>query len=358
MADAQAKVDDFDQLIARTAVGPYKKITVDGLNDPRIVEYREMARKVAIRESKDIMGLIGAKATSTWEGWTALDAALGSQLNADAARLQAAAEQEAADARTRQRNVAFLAGFVVLLGQRGHHRGQPVDHPAARSTWPTQAQDMAGRPPAEAPCRQILETPLGEDVVIPRSSPITVKTRDEVADVAVALNRCRPAPLDLAVEQAVLRRNIADSFVNLGRRNQNLLEPPARLHHRLERNETDPEHLEGLFRLDHLATRMRRNAESLLVLAGIEPPRQWSGPVPLVDVVRGALGEVEDYQRVEVRHLERRSSPGSARSGPGPRPRRADRERPDASRRRTRRSRCGPAHDRATRWPSSTTASA
>jgi len=107
-----------------------------------------------------------------------------------------------------------------------------------------------------------------------------------------------------AFEQAVLRRNIADSFVNLGRRNQNLLSRQLNFITELEANETDPDILSNLFRLDHLATRMRRNAESLLLLAGIDPPRTWSGPVRVNDVIRAALGEVEDYQRVVDRGVE------------------------------------------------------
>src|SRR5690606_201055 len=80
----------------------------------------------------------------------------------------------------------------------------------------------------------------------------------------------------------------------------------------LEANETDPDTLANLFRLDHLATRMRRNAESLLVLAGVEPPRKWAAPVRLTDVIRAALGEVEDYQRVTVRGVEPATVQGSA----------------------------------------------
>ena len=90
--------------------------------------------------------------------------------------------------------------------------------------------------------------------------------------------RSRPRAADLAVEQAVLRRNIADSFVNLGRRNQNLLCRQLDSITEMERTETDPDELQKLFTLDHLATRMRRNAESLLLLAGLEPHRQWSAP--------------------------------------------------------------------------------
>jgi signal transduction histidine kinase len=158
----------------------------------------------------------------------------------------------------------------------------------------------------------ILDTPLGDDVDIPEVDPVAVPTRDEVSDVAEALNTVQDSALDLAVEQAVLRRNIADSFVNLGRRNQNLLGRQLDFITELETHETNPETLANLFRLDHLATRMRRNAESLLVLAGIEPARKWASPVRLTDVIRAALGEVEDYQRVSVRGVEPATIVGSA----------------------------------------------
>ena len=168
-----------------------------------------------------------------------------------------------------------------------------------------QARDMATERLPKA-VQQVLDTPLGEDVVVPEVAPIAVNTRDEVADVAAALNTVQTSALDLAVEQAALRKNIADSFVNLGRRNQNLLDRQLDFITDLERQEQEPERLEGLFRLDHLATRMRRNAESLLRLAGGGDTTNsgWGGPVPMVDVVRGALGEVEDYQRVDVHALE------------------------------------------------------
>ena len=174
-----------------------------------------------------------------------------------------------------------------------------------------EAKDMAERRLPEA-VTDILQTPLGEDVAVPHVRPVRVNARDEVADVADALNTVQDTALDLAVEQAVLRRNIADSFVNLGRRNQNLLGRQLDFITELESNETDPDTLANLFRLDHLATRMRRNAESLLVLAGVEPPRKWAAPVRLTDVIRAALGEVEDYQRVTVRGVEPATIVGSA----------------------------------------------
>jgi signal transduction histidine kinase len=174
-----------------------------------------------------------------------------------------------------------------------------------------QAKAMADHRLPEAVI-DILDTPLGEDVDIPEVDPVAVPTRDEVSDVAEALNTVQDSALDLAVEQAVLRRNIADSFVNLGRRNQNLLGRQLDFITELESHETNPETLANLFRLDHLATRMRRNAESLLVLAGIEPARKWASPVRLTDVIRAALGEVEDYQRVSVRGVEPATIVGSA----------------------------------------------
>jgi signal transduction histidine kinase len=165
-----------------------------------------------------------------------------------------------------------------------------------------QAKDMAERRLPQAVAR-ILETPFGEDVQVPEVMPVDVVTRDEVGDVAAALNTVQDSALDLAIEQAVLRRNIADSFVNLGRRNQNLLGRQLDFITALETNEADPDTLSNLFRLDHLATRMRRNAESLLVLAGVDPPRRWAAPLRLSDVVRAAVGEVEDFHRV-VLHVD------------------------------------------------------
>ncbi len=178
------------------------------------------------------------------------------------------------------------------------------------------ATDMADRllPSAVA---EVLDTPMGEDVVVPELEPITIDTRDEVADVAQALSTVQESALALAVEQALLRRNIADSFVNLGRRNQNLLSRQLDLITRLESDETNPDVLANLFQLDHLATRMRRNAESLLVLAGVRPPRTYAATVRLDDVIRAALGEVEDFQRVAIRGVEPVAIQGSAAAALG-----------------------------------------
>jgi anti-sigma regulatory factor (Ser/Thr protein kinase) len=152
--------------------------------------------------------------------------------------------------------------------------------------------------------KQILDTPPGEDVVEPSLAVIDDRGGYEIAEVASALNTVQRSAADLAVEQAVLRRNINDAFVNLGRRNQNLLTRLLESITEMERNEADTDQLHKLFGLDHVATRMRRNAESLVVLAGVETRRQWSGPVPVIDLLRGALGEVEDYERAEIVELD------------------------------------------------------
>src|SRR5712691_7504739 len=174
-----------------------------------------------------------------------------------------------------------------------------------------QAVAMAGqRLPAAV--KEILESPVNEAVARPEVEPVRVRAGGEVHEVAVALNMVQDSAVSLAVEQATLRQNIADAYVNLGRRNQNLLSRQLEFITQLENDESDPETLEHLFRLDHLATRMRRNAESLLVLAGLAPPRTWSAPVAIGDVVRGALGEVEGYRRVRLRHVDDARVDGAA----------------------------------------------
>jgi len=162
--------------------------------------------------------------------------------------------------------------------------------------------------------RKVLEAPVVDDVQVPDLPPVAVRSRDEVADVAETLNTVQNAALDLAVDQAMLRRNVADAFVNLARRNQNLIARQLDFITELERNETRTTALENLFKLDHHATRMRRNAESLLVLAGVEGARKWSGPVSLTDVVRASVGEVEDFRRVIITTMDGASVVGSVAS--------------------------------------------
>ncbi|WP_235747351.1 sensor histidine kinase [Nocardia coffeae] len=135
---------------------------------------------------------------------------------------------------------------------------------------------------------------------------------NEIVSVAEAFDRLQTTAFELASAQALLRRNITESLGNLGRRNQNLLRRQLGLISEFEREELDPKTLSNMFQLDHLATRMRRNAESLLVLVGAASPRRWSEPIPLTDVIRAALSEVEDYRRVVLRRIDDVSISGSA----------------------------------------------
>ncbi|WP_157121388.1 sensor histidine kinase [Nocardia miyunensis] len=134
---------------------------------------------------------------------------------------------------------------------------------------------------------------------------------NEIVSVAEAFDRLQTTAFELASAQALLRRNITESLGNLGRRNQNLLRRQLGLISEFEREELDPKTLSNMFELDHLATRMRRNAESLLVLVGAASPRRWSEPIPLTDVIRAALSEVEDYRRVVLRRIDEVSISGS-----------------------------------------------
>ncbi|MEV1049518.1 nitrate- and nitrite sensing domain-containing protein [Streptomyces sp. NPDC049916] len=133
-----------------------------------------------------------------------------------------------------------------------------------------------------------------------RVQPIPITTQDEIGEVARAFDQVHREAVRLAAEQALLRGNVNAIFTNLSRRNQSLIEGQLTLITGLENNEADPDQLESLFKLDHLATRMRRNGENLLVLAGEEPGRRWDQPVPLVDVLRAASSEVESYERIEL----------------------------------------------------------
>ena len=148
-----------------------------------------------------------------------------------------------------------------------------------------------------------LKNPAEDDVGYLTSSftDVEVGGTDEIGRLASSFNRIQGVAVDVATEQAqLLRKGIGDMFVNLARRNQGLLDRQIEFIDQLESSEEDPDQLENLFRLDHLATRMRRNAESLLVLAGAEPNRRRGRPVPLADVVRAAVGEVEDFARIDM----------------------------------------------------------
>ena len=143
----------------------------------------------------------------------------------------------------------------------------------------------------------------GEEIDVRAEAPAGRAPHDEIGQVGEALDIVHRAALDAAVERAELAGGISGVFVNLARRSQVLVHRQLALLDGMERRADDPGELGDLFRLDHLTTRMRRHAESLIILSGAAPGRAWRMPVPMTDVVRAAVSEIEDYARVEVRAL-------------------------------------------------------
>jgi signal transduction histidine kinase len=213
------------------------------------------------------------------------------------------------DARDEQTRYTYLAiGVMLAATAAAAIVARSVVRPMRKLT--EQAEAMAAHHLPNA-VKSVLDTPTGEDVVVPHLDPVSVRSHDELQTVAAAINHVQASALDLAVEQATLRRNIADSYVSMGRRTQNLIGLQLELISELENDEADPAVLDSLYRLDHLATRARRNAESLVVLAGTETPRHGAPPAPMTDILRATLSEVESYQRVDVAYADQAVVPGA-----------------------------------------------
>ncbi|MGW6054884.1 sensor histidine kinase [Streptomyces sp. NPDC055189] len=152
----------------------------------------------------------------------------------------------------------------------------------------------------------------GEEIDIHAEAPPGPPAEDETGQVYEALGTVHRAALHAAIERAELASGISGVFVNLARRSQVLVHRQLSLLDSMERRSDDPNELSDLFRLDHLTTRMRRHAESLIILSGAAPGRAWRTPVSLTNVVRAAVSEVEDYARVEVRQLPAAAIVGTA----------------------------------------------
>jgi signal transduction histidine kinase len=144
----------------------------------------------------------------------------------------------------------------------------------------------------------------GQEVDLDLEAPPAVRAQDEIGQVSEALAAAARAAIQAAVERAEVVSAVAGVFLNLARRSQLLVHRQLALLDTMERRNDDPDELEDLFRLDHLATRMRRHAEGLIILSGAAPGRGWRKPVPLMDVLRAAVAEVEDYARVDVRRVD------------------------------------------------------
>ncbi|GAA1757222.1 hypothetical protein GCM10009681_30610 [Luedemannella helvata] len=189
------------------------------------------------------------------------------------------------------------AGAVILVVAAARSITRPL------AALATEADAVATRRLPDAVSRAQNSVDVDD---LPPPEPVRVPARasHEIQSVATALDRVQSTAYALATEQALLRRTTTESLANLGRRNQNLLRRQLGFITQLEREETDPAGLANLFELDHLATRMRRNAESVLVLVGEAAPRSWSQPLPVADVLRAAISEVEEYRRVQLRRID------------------------------------------------------
>ncbi|WP_088288720.1 ATP-binding protein [Kineosporia sp. A_224] len=176
--------------------------------------------------------------------------------------------------------------------------GRSVSRPLRRLTG------AAGRVAdlAQAELRRVADEDDAQDVT-PRLAAVEVGTDDEIGELAEAFNRVQASAALLLQRQVVSRRNVATMFAGVGRRTSNLVGRQLSLIDRLERTEDDPDTLAMLYRLDHVSTRLRRNASSLVVLSGSTESSGESRPVAIADAVRGALGTVEEYQRVMIGRL-------------------------------------------------------
>jgi len=194
----------------------------------------------------------------------------------------------------------LLSIFVSILVGRGLVR--------ELATLRESALDLANRrlPAIMARLRE------GEDVDVSADAPAVPARSDEIGQVGQAFATVQKSAVEAAAGEARLRRGISDIFRNLARRSQSLLHRQLSLLDAMERRAAEPEELEDLFRIDHLTTRMRRHAESLIILAGDVPARGWRSPVPLVDVLRAAVAEVEDYTRIKVTSTTRAALAGPA----------------------------------------------
>ncbi|MET8853122.1 ATP-binding protein [Amycolatopsis sp. NPDC004625] len=150
--------------------------------------------------------------------------------------------------------------------------------------------------------RQVRE---GHDVDWRQVPDSGVRTEEEIGQLARAFDDMHRQAVRLAVEQAELRKQVSEMFMTLSRRSQSLVEQQLSIIEDLEAGEQNPRRLDELFRIDHIATRLRRNGENLHVLAGGRPVRHGREPVPARDLLRAATSEVKDYRRVAMGNAPR-----------------------------------------------------
>ncbi|MFJ2026243.1 nitrate- and nitrite sensing domain-containing protein [Streptomyces sp. NPDC087897] len=304
----QADVDRLRQVMAGKAAEGAKQIKAaekqaEAAGEPFVAPpsidgsvFDGMAREIGKGQDPEELAKKGitpetwmAAATAKFEGYSTVEDELVTKAVDEAASISADARNDAV-VNGLAVVIALLAAFVLagLMARqmsRSMRQLRTAAFGIAEQRLPTLVDQLSRTDPGR---------------VDTRVQPIPITSRDEIGEVARAFDQVHREAVRLAAEQAMLRGNVNAIFTNLSRRNQSLIEGQLTLITGLENNEADPDQLESLFKLDHLATRMRRNGENLLILAGEEPGRRWDQPVPLVDVLRAASSEVESYERVEL----------------------------------------------------------
>ncbi|MEV1085453.1 nitrate- and nitrite sensing domain-containing protein [Streptomyces sp. NPDC050211] len=291
---------------------------VADLRGPERTAWRELADGSAYAA----LGAVENKVLATGSGTRAIDAAPEATWDQAHARVQDAMrtiEEDAgrgvadrADPFTR--GLLTPAGAAVLLGLVAVAASLVISVRIGRAlvvelvSLRNSALEIARRKLPEA----MRKLRAGEEIDVSAEAPPGPAAEDEAGQVAEALATVHRAALRAAVERAELASGISGVFVNLARRSQVLVHRQLSLLDSMERRSEDPNELSDLFRLDHLTTRMRRHAESLIILSGAAPGRAWRMPVSLTNVVRAAVSEVEDYARVEVRQLPETAIIGTA----------------------------------------------
>ncbi|MER0243219.1 nitrate- and nitrite sensing domain-containing protein [Streptomyces sp. HSW2009] len=256
------------------------------------------ANKYALRMVRDPDSLASEK--RTYMDWYDQDSIKLVAMSKIEQTLLTEMEQKARELRSEAKQDAIINGALILLVLGISLVGAfVVSRSMVRSLRRLQdtAQDVAQQRLPELVKELSEHDPQDVDTSV---ESVGVHSRDEIGKVAAAFDDVHREAVRLAAEQALLRGNVNAMFTNLSRRSQGLIQRQLSLISELESREADPDQLSSLFKLDHLATRMRRNGENLLVLAGEEPGRRWTRPVPLVDVLRAAASEVEQYERIEL----------------------------------------------------------
>ncbi|MFI1870003.1 sensor histidine kinase [Streptomyces jumonjinensis] len=294
----QADMDRLQDIMAKRAADGAKKLQAGGLTPPEEDDsvFTGMARAIGTGTEPGKL----AEQDITPETWMAVSTAKFEGYDQVEKELVDRAVQEASAIADDARRDAFVNGAITVIAllaafvlagavarqmSRSMQRLRTAAFGIAEQRLPMLVDQLSRTDPGR---------------VDTRVQPIPIDTQDEIGEVARAFDQVHREAVRLASEQALLRGNVNAIFTNLSRRNQSLIEGQLTLITDLENREADPDQLASLFRLDHLATRMRRNGENLLVLAGEEPGTRWNQPVPLVDVLRAASSEVESYERIEL----------------------------------------------------------